>query len=280
MSRILLYFDLETTGLSKWADRITQIGVTAVLRKSSSKKARTQDDSAESGVQFSPLDTFETFVNSGVRIHDQASRKTGITNQMLENAPVTTKAVGLLADWIVKLRKTHSLQLEPITLTAYNGMNFDFPVLLMELHRCNIPSMVFFNTHNIQYFLDPLMWARVSLSSDQLLRNSTGRCSFTLSDVYKSITGTDLSNAHTALADTEGLGVVCESEPFESMESGDRPTPYCVAATGFCSAFLQQKRSYTQSGKNNRRQQVSTLVAMQQKKRKRQEPAGETLATG
>lgn len=248
---LLLYFDLETTGLSRWNDHITQIGTTCILRPSEGPPRKIGD--------------FEVLVNSGHRIQDSASKKTGITDEMVRKAPSTAEAIQQWTKWLAETREKHDLVTQPATLVAYNGMNFDFPVLLMELHRCNIPSIVFFNTNRIQFFLDPLIWARDSLVTDNLIRNTRGNCSFVLSDLYKSITGKKLENAHTALADTDGLGEVCESTHFADMRHCEC-TNYCLKSSAFCSDFLQQRRKRTQSGKNCQRQQVRSLISMKRKR--------------
>jgi len=253
MDSLLLYFDLETTGLSKWNDRIVQIGATAVLRKSTGITVRLGD--------------FETFVKSTIDIQTNASRITGITSKQLNTAPPIDKALSLWSKWLANLKRENELLAVPVTLIAYNGVNFDFPLLLMEMHRANIPSSIFFKTHNIGYLLDPYQWAKKHLNTEGLIRNAAGSYSFTLSNIYKSLTGMDLNNAHTALADTEGLELVCGKPEFAGMhyQFADH---YCHEALTYCTDFIKLRRSTIGGNKKNHRQRVQTLYLMQTRKRK------------
>ncbi|MBH49312.1 MAG: hypothetical protein CMG69_00955 [Candidatus Marinimicrobia bacterium] len=61
-------FDFETTGLSKYSDRI--IEVAAVLYKDGK-----------------PVECFETLINPQIQISDEITRITGITNTMVEDSP-------------------------------------------------------------------------------------------------------------------------------------------------------------------------------------------------
>ena len=75
-------FDLETTGLyADKGDSIIEIG--AVKMKNGKI-----------------IDTFDTFVNPGVVISNEIISITGITNEMVEYAPVEEDAVNVFINWV------------------------------------------------------------------------------------------------------------------------------------------------------------------------------------
>ncbi len=77
----MVCFDLETTGLSKKRDRITEIGA-VVLREGKI------------------CDTFATFVNPGKPIPRDVVELTGITDDMVKDAPDEQTAVARFLDWV------------------------------------------------------------------------------------------------------------------------------------------------------------------------------------
>lgn len=108
LDRPLLFFDLETTGLSVQNDRIVEL---ALIRVSP------QGDVLERVRRFNP----------GIPIPKGASDVHGITDEdVADEPPFSARARSLLE------------LLEPCDLAGFNVRRFDLPMLLAELGRCGL----------------------------------------------------------------------------------------------------------------------------------------------
>ena len=108
LDRPVVFFDLETTGLSLSRDRIIELGV----------------------IRVSPRgDVFERVrrYNPGIPIPPDAAAIHGITDEMVADEPTfraTSKSLAKL--------------LEPCDLAGFNIRRFDLPILVAEFERCGI----------------------------------------------------------------------------------------------------------------------------------------------
>ncbi len=108
LTRPIVSFDLETTGLDIQKDRIVEISCVKIL-PDSTKDIRTYR------------------VNPGIPISPEASRVHGITNADVENEPRIQELASSLAEF-----------LEGCDLTGFNLERFDLPLLKNEFSRCGI----------------------------------------------------------------------------------------------------------------------------------------------
>ncbi|MDE2761169.1 MAG: 3'-5' exonuclease [Gemmatimonadota bacterium] len=109
LDRPVIFFDLETTGLSLARDRIVEL---AVLRVSP------QGDVFERVRRYNP----------GIPIPAEAAAVHGITDDAVANEPSFRRTAKSLA----KL-------LEPCDLAGFNIRRFDLPILLAEFRRAGVP---------------------------------------------------------------------------------------------------------------------------------------------
>jgi DNA polymerase-3 subunit epsilon len=99
----ILYFDIETTGLSVWRDKIVEIGM---IYNDKSKVIK---------------------INPGIQISDGASRVHGITNEVVKHSPYFGDVAPQIFELFNKCRG----------VCGYNIRNYDLPLLQFELLRCD-----------------------------------------------------------------------------------------------------------------------------------------------
>lgn len=110
LTKNLVFFDLETTGLNVIRDRIIQIGIVRINFKDHSK------------------DTYYQLINPGpVFISEEAALVHGITNEMVRNKPVFADVAQEIFDFIGNA-----------DLGGYNSNRFDIPLLMEEFSRTGL----------------------------------------------------------------------------------------------------------------------------------------------
>ncbi|MFM8487526.1 MAG: exonuclease domain-containing protein, partial [Bacteroidota bacterium] len=109
LSRDLVFFDLETTGLNVIRDRIVQIAMVK-LRKDGS-----------------PDETLSTLVNPGIPISEESMMVHGITPKDLVNKPSFLQLAQQIWDFV-----------GDADLAGYNSNRFDVPMLMEEFARAGM----------------------------------------------------------------------------------------------------------------------------------------------
>lgn len=106
LSRPVVFFDLETTGLEVSKDRVVQIAM----------------------IKFSPdgrQEDFMMMINPGIPIPSSASAIHHITDADVANAPQFEKAAVAISAFV-----------QGCDLGGYNALKFDLPLLTAEFQRC------------------------------------------------------------------------------------------------------------------------------------------------
>lgn len=156
LERPLLFFDLETTGLDKEKDRIIEFA----------------------GIKVFPdkrQERFETFINPERPIPEEVQELTGITNEMVAEAPTFQEVLSTLIALI-----------KDADLSGHNVLNFDIPMLSAEFRR-------------VGYSL-PGPENRAVIDTLEVIKKYEVR---TLGWAYSFYMGEELTDAHRSMQDTE-----------------------------------------------------------------------------
>jgi DNA polymerase-3 subunit epsilon len=108
LSKPIVFFDLETTGVSTGTDKIVQIAITKVF--------------PDGQVVHK-----ERLINPGKPIPQEATDVHGITDEMVKDAPL-----------FKQVAKALKQEFDGCDLGGYNSDNFDIPMLSAEFERCEI----------------------------------------------------------------------------------------------------------------------------------------------
>jgi DNA polymerase III subunit epsilon len=108
LSKPIVFFDLETTGVNTASDRIVQIGAVKIMPDGSREEKN-------------------VLINPTIPIPASASAIHGISNEAVQGAPVFRQIAKSFAQW-----------LSGCDLAGYNSDNFDVPMLVEEFARAGI----------------------------------------------------------------------------------------------------------------------------------------------
>jgi DNA polymerase III epsilon subunit-like protein len=206
----VISFDLETTGLSRYQDQVTELGVEVVLWNT---ETHTQE----------VIGSFAKYVCPTCRtIAPAAALVTGITMDMIAGKPNIST---VLRDFVTYLDELCT-EPHPRTLVSYNGFQYDIPLLVAELERARVGSALnYFRQLKIGRTIDVLPLGRGSLDTFCLKRRKNGSCSYRLGDVYESLCHCVLEGAHGALADSRAVLRLLECTEFCTAFSTALQTP-------------------------------------------------------
>ncbi len=168
LKRPLLFFDIESTGLSIPEDSIIELSFVKVF------------PSGESLVKTWQVKPWDYERKCQKHISEEASKVNGITDGMLTDKPLFSDIVDEVAEW-----------LRDSDLAGYNSARFDLPMLAEEIERVkyHLRKQVDVNLH------EPLMVDVLNIYHAMEPRNLKAAYRFYCG-------GKDFENAHSAEADT------------------------------------------------------------------------------
>jgi len=197
MTKVLIFYDTETTGRSYKSDRIVQFAATTVYN----------------GVKLFDFSSFVCPESGGLRrpraMSAGASRVTGIVDKHLISKP----PFGVIWRRFIKefYENTKAIKYDEIVFVGYNNYAFDDRILCLELRRNgNILEESFRVKDDKILSLDVLQQVRRILSPKTKDKKACILPNNKLGTVYEYVTKVPLSNAHEALSDVHATIKVYE----------------------------------------------------------------------
>lgn len=189
---VLVYFDLEATDKTPFSCRIVQVGAVMYV----------EDQEY----------TFNKRIKADQSMHPEAADITGISDADLVNEKSCAEVLRIFFQWL----KAHCKE-KPIVFVAHNGHDYDYPLLMCEMMRNELPPVTVFDEHKVVAFWDSLLWCRLNIPNHMLLmvedpQTKVQRRSYKLGDLHQSLLGRSLEGAHDALADCRGMKDILECD--------------------------------------------------------------------
>jgi DNA polymerase III alpha subunit (gram-positive type) len=256
MKYLIVAFDLESTGLSVYHDRIIQIAACSTVY-----------NTEDTEIKFAnrKTDQFERYVKIPFKLEKIITEKTRITDEILEVKGVDiNEALREFFDWMSEVYKKEKEKEEcRMLLIAHNGFSFDYPLLFSEMHVNSFSIKK--RLENVYLLLDTYAFAR-SLD-DTTLMKIDGKPSRKLGDLYRLLTPDfkEMSNAHNALYDTKALCELACSKLFSRMYSDIEKQDWCDTVDNFIRYKFSAKRE--EADKKNL-EDIKKLVCGSTRKRK------------
>lgn len=168
LTRPLLFFDIESTGLNIPTDGIIELSFVKIF------------PGGEQRVKTWKVKPWDYQTGTQIHINPEASKVNGVTDDMLVDCPRFCDVVDEVIDW-----------LKDSDLAGYNSAKFDLPMLSEELERVRIHcgKKIEIDLH------EPLMVDVLNIYHAMEPRNLRAAYRFYCG-------GQDFDNAHTAEADT------------------------------------------------------------------------------
>ena len=167
LTRPLLFFDIESTGLNIPTDGIVELSFVKIFPE------------GEERIKTWKIKPWDYVAHRQIPMNPEASKVNGVTDDMLVDCPIFFELADEIAQWI-----TNS------DLAGFNSAKFDLPMLAEEFERCaragkdlgiNLHEPLMVDVQNIFHAMEP--------------RNLRAAYRFYCG-------GEDFENAHTAEADT------------------------------------------------------------------------------
>ncbi|EDO38423.1 predicted protein, partial [Nematostella vectensis] len=192
-----IFLDLETTGLRRPIE-ITEICLIAVQKDHLLRAAETKTEPRL-------IDKLSICVKPVQNIECGASSITGINKMDLaEKREFDRKLAKVIKTFLRR-------QPSPSCLVAHSGDRFDFDILASEFVNAGVkfPSEIqaadSWKAFRKLHQAEELKTSEAKRTTRTKLAPYTGRLSFSLGNLYKRMTGSEIENSHTAEGDTLAL---------------------------------------------------------------------------
>jgi DNA polymerase III alpha subunit (gram-positive type) len=195
-NELWLFLDLETTGLSKQTDDITQCCIRFVNRKDE---------------HLRELETYTTYVHTKKIIPPFIQKLTNISQHNVETAPTFEEVYQQLSERIDKYCTTYNIC--HCFWVAHNGFKFDFLFwarYILGLKNSSTDASLFSNAKRRFWMVDTYIMAQ------RLKKNGMEFSNLKLSTLYTTLTGKLLEGHHQANVDVDAMYEIwCHSKMQE-----------------------------------------------------------------
>ena len=188
-SPLYFFYDCETTGLSRYTDKITEVAAVLYTKNLETQLSHGQIQE----LYHAGGDHFQSLCHCTQPLSPIAAQMTGLTLDDLQDKPPLQAVLKKLLDWIRgKITKANS----------YSAVQyfFDFPFFMIEIEQCNLYSLL---TQLDVHFADTLTACRKLTKYDPLL--SALRKHLKLESLYTQFFPNEPYEGHRALADARML---------------------------------------------------------------------------
>lgn len=200
-------WDTESTGLKPTEEDVISLG--GVLASFDPKIRK-----------FILIEKFHTYVETNKPIDKASEAVHHITKAMLRDQPKFPEAVSILRTFLRQYQPEKNAEL---VMIAHNGTAFDEIILYSNFVQHRLDFDRFLADVRCFGFADSLKMFKQMLKNCsyqvQPKDHTTGRTNYTLGDCHQSFCGYKLEGAHDALADSEGLFRILNSETISSRLS-------------------------------------------------------------
>ena len=234
---VRVYVDFEATGRVPQLEHIIQIGATS----------RVGEKTYE----------FEELARPKKHVSDEICTITGLNRGDIEMASPVDAVLERFFQFL------SGIPAESLTLVAYNGFAYDFPLLYHNCIKYGLSYSTMVTRCRILQHQDPLIWLRKQAKHACMLRTRSGRASFKLGDVYEAMFSERFDDAHTALADARAMARVCEEPEHVKGMFGEIPsgTLYTMFTTVFvCNMREAARTNATNTGRAKKKKTRSTAA--------------------
>jgi DNA polymerase III alpha subunit (gram-positive type) len=260
MKYYVISFDVESTGLSTYADQIVEFGAVINLWD------------AETGVSVDLPHFAEHAKPTHAKMSKKAEEITGISMVSLEDKqPIKN----VMAHFMTHIDTVCADAEIPRLLLSYNGFGYDIPMVVAEIERYGESAIAYFRKLRIQHAIDVLPFGRSCIDTSILHRKANGSCSYRLGDVYASVCKCPLTGAHGAISDSQAVLDILKDPDiqacFQSLVTEAPENKYCQNPMAIVRTVVTRIAAKASgSGKKKTSKRVLDMVHTHtEKKRKR-----------